>query len=165
MKGIWSLSIEIIDIECVLGHEHWTKNNWNATFDSKLHILILKPKFDSHEASFDSQTHTSIRVSTAQPTRKTMQGAIEACHFERFPDKMRIKKETSLYDYWLCMSIYLVQSTLCRRKYHHWIQRLKIYSYNSYLFIYTAMQMIYSPVYGRLQYKACNNIANYRESF
>jgi hypothetical protein len=29
-------------------------------------MQILKPKFDSHEASFDSQTRTSMCVSTAQ---------------------------------------------------------------------------------------------------
>jgi hypothetical protein len=37
-------------------------------------MQILKPKFDSHEASFDSQTRTSTRVSTARFTRETMQG-------------------------------------------------------------------------------------------
>ena len=54
---------------------HWTKNNWNATF-SKLCMQILKPKFDSHEASFDSQICTSMHVSTVWFTRETMQGAI-----------------------------------------------------------------------------------------
>ena len=59
-------------------------------------MQILKPKFDSHEASFDSQTRTSTRVSTARFTRETMQGAIEACRFERFHGKMRIERETDL---------------------------------------------------------------------
>jgi hypothetical protein len=36
-------------------------------------MQILKPKFDSHEASFDSQTRTSTRVPTARFTRETMQ--------------------------------------------------------------------------------------------
>ena len=40
-------------------------------------MQILKPKFDSHEASFDSQTRTSTRVSTARFTRETMQGRSE----------------------------------------------------------------------------------------
>jgi hypothetical protein len=34
-----------------------------------------------NEASFDSQTRTSTRVSTARFTRETMQGALEACRF------------------------------------------------------------------------------------
>jgi hypothetical protein len=59
-------------------------------------MQILKPKFDSHEASFDSQTRTSTRVSTARFTRETMQGAIEACRFERFHGKMRIEREMGL---------------------------------------------------------------------
>jgi hypothetical protein len=59
-------------------------------------MQILKPKFDSHEASFDSQTRTSTRVPTARFTRETMQGAIEACRFERFPGKMRIEREMCL---------------------------------------------------------------------
>jgi hypothetical protein len=58
-------------------------------------MQILKPKFDSHEASFDSQTRTSTRVSTARFTRETLQRAIEACRFERFHGKMRIESETS----------------------------------------------------------------------
>ena len=59
-------------------------------------MQILKPKFDSHEASFDSKTRTSTRVSTARFTRETMQEAIEACRFERFHGKMRIERETGL---------------------------------------------------------------------
>jgi hypothetical protein len=45
--------------------------------------------------SFDSQTRTSTRVSTARFTRETLQGAIEACRFERFHGKMRIESETA----------------------------------------------------------------------
>ncbi len=59
----------------------------------------MKPKFDSHEASFDFQTRTSTRVFTARFTRETMQGAIEACRFARFHDKMRIERETGLLFY------------------------------------------------------------------
>jgi hypothetical protein len=49
-----------------------------GTTFSELRMQISKPKFDSHEASFDSQTRTSTRVSTARFTRETMQGANEA---------------------------------------------------------------------------------------
>jgi hypothetical protein len=65
-------------LSCTGPHQLWSGSNfneswwefslraryytWNATF-SKLRMQILKPKFDSHEASFDSQTRTSTRVS------------------------------------------------------------------------------------------------------